>query len=122
MKRILRSLAMSGVVAAGGLFATARPAAAHSEVVVNVRAPHASLTFRGGPAFPVGYVVARPYAKRVFYRRHYGYGFWSPRAHCSFHSLRHKHWIPVRRYRTGWIVVSSGHYPYRPAAGIHWRY
>jgi hypothetical protein len=114
MKKMLCSIAIPAALALGGLLATTHPAAAHGGYGVVVRAPHAAFAFGvGNPAFPTGYVLARPYARRVFYRRPYGYGFWAPVPYGSFNGIRHRYWIPVRRYRTGWIVVSPRRYPYR---------
>jgi hypothetical protein len=66
----------------------------------------------GHPAFPVGAVVAPRYAHRVFYQGSHGYGFWAPIAYCSLHGVRDAHFVPVRRYRTGWVVVGLG-------SGVH---
>jgi hypothetical protein len=114
MKRMLRSIAISATLALGGLLASSRPVAAGVRFDVAVRAPHAAFTFGiGQSAFPVGRVVARPFARRVFYRPRFGYGFWAPATYSSFHRVRHALFVPVRRYRTGWIVVAPRRVPYR---------
>jgi hypothetical protein len=120
MKRF-RSIAGLSGLALTGLLASARPAEARGGFDVFVRAPHASFAFRTGhPAFPVGHVLAPHYAHRVFYRRPYGYGFWAPVGFCSFHHIRHSHFVPVRPYGRTWIVVGPGFGTHR--YGHRWRY
>jgi hypothetical protein len=108
MKRVRTSLGVPAALALAGMISA--PAATRADGFrAVVRAPHATFAFHvGHPAFPVGAVVAPPFARRVFYRPAYGYGFWAPSAYCTFHGVSHAHFIPVRRYRTGWIVVGSG--------------
>ena len=110
MKRALGSFALPALLALAGLFAAPQPAAAHGGFRVVVRAPHAAVAFGfGHPAFRVGAFVAPPYAQRVFYARPYGYGFWAPAGYCSFHGVRHAHFVPVHRYRSRWIVAAPGY-------------
>jgi hypothetical protein len=101
-----RSIAIPAVLGLAGSLLSARPAAASGTLGVVVRAPHATVAFAiGHPAFPVGFVVRPPYASRVFYRPRFGHGFWAPVAPGAIHGIRHAHFVPVRRYRTGWIVA-----------------
>jgi hypothetical protein len=112
--KLLRSIAVPAVLGLAGSLLSARPAAASGALDVFVRAPHATVAFAiGHSAFPVGLVVRPPYASRVFYRPRFGYGFWAPAAPCAIHGVRHAHFVPVRHYRTGWIVAPSRHGPYR---------
>jgi len=112
--RLLRSIAMPAVLGLAGSLVLARPAAASGSLGVVVAAPHATVALAiGHPAFPVGFVVRPPYASRVFYRPRFGYGFWTPVAPCAIHGARHAHFVPVRHYRTGWIVAAPRHGLYR---------
>jgi hypothetical protein len=108
-----RSVAALSGLALTGLLASPRPAEARGALRVAVHAPHASFAIRTGHrAFPVGHVLAPYDAHRVFYRRPYGYGFWAPVGYCSFHHIRHAHFVPVRPYGRTWIVVGAGHRGY----------
>jgi len=64
----------------------------HGNIAVGVGDPYYP-GYYGSP-YPVGSYV--PYGCRVVRRPRYGYGF--------YHRSR---WVPVRRYRTRWVVVSQ---------------
>ena len=113
MRKSLRSIAIPALISAAGLLLSARSAAAHGGAVFGLRAPHARFLIHAGhPVFRDGFVDVRPYAHRVFYRPRFGDGFWARRSYCSYHPIRHAHWVQVRRHRTGWIVVSPRHGAY----------
>jgi hypothetical protein len=99
MKGTLRSIALPAALAAAGLFASARPAAAHGwgRVGFQFHSPHAAVAFGvGHPFFP----------HHVFYRAHFGYGYWGPAHFCGFHGIRHAHWVPVPYYGSGRYAFS----------------
>ena len=101
MKRALRSVALTALVAAAGMFAFAPPAKAG--VSFGFYGPHVSVSIGPGPFYP-GYVVPVPAA--VVYRPYYGYGFWAP-AGFGYAS---PYWVPVRHYHSRWIVSPYGRY------------
>jgi hypothetical protein len=79
----------------------------HGEIAVGVGDPYYGRRHGGGHygyhRYPVGSYV--PYGYRVQHRARLGYGFYSPAFACRAHRVRHAHWVPVRRYRTRYIVV-----------------
>lgn len=96
MRSPLRSIAFPAALAAAALFAAASPAAAH-DWGRGLRPPHAVVAFDVGyPAFP----------HRVFYRAHFGFGFFEPVRFCAIHGTRHAHWVPVHRFRSGRFLAS----------------
>jgi len=67
------------------------------------RGPHGQFSINiGSPGYSAGSYA--PYGYPVYRRPSYGYGFESPAFDCRPHRLRHSHWVPVRRYRSRWIV------------------
>lgn len=104
MKRQPRSIALPAALAVAGLLASSSPAAAHGGSHWGLRSPRAAPAFGvGSPAFRPGFIV--PWPHRLFFRAHFGHGFQGLARFCAFHGMRHAHWAPVRRFRTGWIVV-----------------
>ncbi len=76
----------------------------HGSISVGVGDPYyGRYGYYGYGAFPVGSYV--PYGYRVIYRPRFGYGFYSPAFACRTHRIYHSHWIPVRRYRSRYVVV-----------------
>jgi hypothetical protein len=115
MRKAIRSVVGGAALAAALAFFVPSPAQAQVRFDGRFRLPHGSITIgAGGPyyrgyvdygygAFPVGSYV--PYGHRVIYRPRLGYGFYSPTFACRTHRVSHSHWIPVRRYRTRYVVV-----------------
>jgi hypothetical protein len=80
----------------------------HGEIAVGVGDPYYDHVYYGAPAYPIGSYV--PYGYRVIEDPYLGHGFYGPASFCRVHGVRHAHWIPVRRYRTRWVVIEP---PYR---------
>jgi len=113
---------LGAAVAAALVFLTPSPAQAqvrfegrfrlpHGEIAVGVGDPYPA--YYGSPYFPVGSYV--PYGYRVVRRPRLGYGFYSPEFSCRTHHAYHAHWVPVRSYRTRYVVVERPVYVGGPA-------
>lgn len=113
MKKAIRSAMLAAAVAAVVGFSTPSAAQAqvrfegrfrlpHGDIAVGVGDPHYGSPY-GYHRYPVGSYV--PYGYRVTRQPRLGYGFYSPAFVCRAHGVRHTHWVPVRRYRTRWVVV-----------------
>jgi hypothetical protein len=99
MKRAIGHTMVATAVLAAVVFLTAPVAQAQVRFEGRFRLPHGNIAIGVGDPyyrsyFPVGSYV--PYGYRVIRRPRYGYGFY----HRSY-------WVPVRRYRTRWIVVAE---------------
>jgi hypothetical protein len=99
MKRAIGQTMVATAVLAAVVFLTAPAAQAQVRFEGRFRLPHGHIAIGVGDPyyrsyFPVGSYV--PYGYRVIRRPRYGYGFY----HRSY-------WVPVRRYRTRWVVVSQ---------------
>lgn len=103
MKRAIRTASLAAAVAAVIVLLTPATAQAqvrvegrfrlpHGDIAIGVGDPYYSRPYYGRTYFPVGSYV--PYGYRIIRRPRFGYGFY----HRSY-------WVPVRRYRTRWIVV-----------------
>ncbi len=115
MRKAIRTVVGGAALAAALAFFVPSPAQAQVRFYGRFRLPHGSISIGAGDpyyggfgdygygAFPVGSYV--PYSHRVIYRPRLGYGFYSPTFACRTHRVYHSHWIPVRRYRTRYVVV-----------------
>jgi hypothetical protein len=99
MKKAIRIASLAAALAGAGVLMV--PASAKGQVVFEgrFRVPHGRIAIGVGDPyyrsyFPIGSFV--PYGYRVIRRPRFGYGFY----HRSY-------WVPVRRYRTRWIVVAE---------------
>lgn len=79
----------------------------HGEIAIGVGDPYSNIYY-GAPAYPIGSYV--PYGYRVIEDPRFGYGFHSPAFVCRLHHVRHRHWIPVRRYSRRWIVIERPYF------------
>lgn len=79
----------------------------HGEIAIGVGDPYSNIYY-GAPAYPIGSYV--PYGYRVIEDPRFGYGFYSPAFVCRLHHVRHRHWIPVRRYSRRWIVIERPYF------------
>ncbi|HEV8608741.1 MAG TPA: hypothetical protein VGS98_01545 [Thermoanaerobaculia bacterium] len=111
MKRAIRVTMIATAIAAVVGFLTPSAAQAQVRFEGRFRLPHGDIAvgvgdpgYYGSP-YPVGSYV--PYGYRVIRRPRYGYGFYSPSFACRSHRVYHSHWVPVRRYRTRWVVVAQ---------------
>jgi hypothetical protein len=121
MKKTLRIAVMGAALAAVSLFLVPSEGEAQVRVEGRFRLPHGDIAigvgdpyygrdpyrgvYYGAPAYPVGSYV--PYGYRVIRRDRLGYGFASPAFACRSHRAHHSHWVPVRRARSRWVVVSE---------------
>ena len=115
MRKAIRTVVGGAALAAALAFLVPSPAQAQVRFYGRFPLPHGSISIGAGDpyyggygdygygAFPVGSYV--PYGHRVIYRPRFGYGFYSPGFACRTHRVYHSHWIPVRRYRTRYVVV-----------------
>lgn len=111
MKRAIQIAMVAAAVAAVVVFLA--PSTAQAQVRFEGRLPHGEMTvgvgdpyapvYYGSPYYPVGSYV--PYGYRVIRRSRLGYGFYSPSFACRSHRVHHAHWVPVRRYRSRWVVI-----------------
>jgi hypothetical protein len=115
MRSPLRSIALPVALAAAGLLASARPAAAHGRGLVgfHFHSPHAAVAFTAGHPF---------FQHRVFYRAHFGYGYWGPVHFCAFHGIRHAHWVRVLYYGSGRFAFSPPLHGHGRHRAFHRRY
>jgi hypothetical protein len=121
-KKSLRTL---GALALGAvLLATPQDAGAQTSFQGTFVGPHGAFSIGfGHPRYAVGSYA--PYGYTVVERPRYGYGFWSPVFVCSAHHVRHAHWVPVKRYRSRWVVVDRPVYygaPYAHPLERAWGY
>lgn len=78
----------------------------HGDISIGVGDPYYGRGYYGSPYYPVGSYV--PYGHRVSRRPRLGFGFQSRAFACRPHGgAYHSHWVPVRRYRSRWVVVSA---------------
>jgi hypothetical protein len=111
MKRAVRYAILGAAVAAALAFLTPPTAQAQVRFEGRFRLPHGEIAVGvgdpypvyGSPYFPVGSYV--PYGYRVVRRPRLGYGVYSPEFSCRTHHAYHAHWVPVRPYRTRYVVV-----------------
>jgi hypothetical protein len=124
MKRAIRFAMVAAAMAAVVLVLTPSAAQAQVRFEGRFRLPHGQIAigvgdpyygrgyygdiYYGAPAYPVGSYV--PYGYRVIEDPRLGYGFYSPAFGCSLHHVRHRHWIPVRRYTRRWIVIERPYF------------
>ena len=99
MKRAIGHTMVATAVLAAVVFLTAPVAQAQVRFEGRFRLPHGNIAIGVEDPyyrsyFPVGSYV--PYGYRVIRRPRYGYGFY----HRSY-------WVPVRRYRTRWVVCEE---------------
>lgn len=137
MKRAVRIAMAAAALAATVLFLMPSTGEAQVRFEGRFRLPHGDIAvgvgdpYYGSPygyhRYPVGSYV--PYGYRVMRRPRLGYGFHSPAFVCRAHGIRHTHWVPVRRYRTRWVVVERPvvveryvQRPYRDDYGYRDRY
>jgi hypothetical protein len=121
MKRAIRIAMVPAAVAAVIVFSTPSAAQAQVRFEGRFRLPHGDIAIGvgdpyvhyGAPAYPIGSYV--PYGYRVIEDPRLGYGFYSPGFACGVHRVYHRHWIPVRRYATRWVVCE------RPYFGGYYR-
>ena len=112
MRSPLRSIALPAALAAAGLLAATRPAAAH-DWGHGFRPPHAAVAFGfGHPVLP----------HHVFYRAHFGFGFFEPVRFCAIHGIRHAHWVPVHRFPRSRFVASPRFHGHGHPRTFHRRY
>ncbi len=82
---------------AGGALLLSTPSTAKGQVAFGgtFRGPHGQFSIGiGSPAFPVGAYVPYSYARRVYLRPDYGYGFYYD-----------SQWIPCEQYGSRWVVI-----------------
>ena len=82
---------------AGGALLLSTPSSAKAQVAFGgtFRGPHGQFSIGiGSPAFPVGGYVPYPYARQVYLRPDYGYGFYYD-----------SQWIPCEQYGSRWVVI-----------------
>jgi hypothetical protein len=104
MKRAIGHTMVATAVLAAVVFLAAPAAQAQVRFEGRFRLPHGRIAigvgdpyypgYYGGPYFPVGSYV--PYGYRVIRVPRYGYGFYN-----------RSYWVPVRRYRTRWVVIAQ---------------
>lgn len=118
MKRAIRYAMVAAAMAAAVLVLTPSAAQAqvrvegrfrlpHGEIAIGVGDPYSNVYY-GAPAYPIGSYV--PYGYRVVEDARFGYGFYSPAFACRSHHVRHRHWVPVRRYSRRWIVIEQPYF------------
>jgi hypothetical protein len=95
MNRAIRLTMVATAVLSVAVFLMPSAAQAQVRFEGRFRLPHGNIAIGVGDPyyFPVGSYV--PYGYRVIRVPRYGYGFY----HRSY-------WIPVRRYRTRWVVIA----------------
>jgi hypothetical protein len=131
MKRAIRNASLLAAFAGAAVLST--PSAAQGQVRVEgrFRLPHGDVAvsvgepyyapyapyygggyyhdvYYGAPAYPIGSYV--PYGYRVIAAPRLGYGFYSPAFACGLHHVHHRHWIPVRRYSSRWVVMERPYF------------
>ncbi|HEY6065966.1 MAG TPA: hypothetical protein VIY96_07395 [Thermoanaerobaculia bacterium] len=99
MKKAIGQTMIATAALAAAVFLAPSTAQAQVRFEGRFRLPHGNIAVGVGDPyyrsyFPVGSYV--PYGYRVIRRPRYGYGFY----HRSY-------WVPVRRYRTRWVVVEQ---------------
>lgn len=115
MKKAIH-IALVAAAAAAAILFSAPSAQAQVRVEGRFRLPHGDIAFGvgdpyvyyGAPAYPIGSYV--PYGYRVIEDPRFGHGFYSPAFGCRVHHVRHRHWIPVRRYATRWVVIERPYF------------
>ena len=118
MKRAIRFTMVAAAMAAAVVVLSPSAAQAQVRIEGRFRLPHGNIAigvgdpyydvYYGAPAYPVGSYV--PYGYRVITDPRFGYGFYSPAFACRLHHVRHRHWIPVRRYSRRWVVIERPYY------------
>ena len=131
MKRAIRIVSSVAAVAAALVFLTPSTAQGQVHVEGRFRLPHGDVAvsvgdpyygdgyyddvYYGAPAYPIGSYV--PYGYRVIEVPRLGYGFYSPSFGCRLHHVHHRHWVPVRRYSSRWVVIQRPYF----GGGSHYR-
>jgi hypothetical protein len=115
-KRSLRALAALAFAVA--VVALPREASAQVSFQGTFVGPHGAFSIGfGHPSYAIGAYV--PYGYTVVHQPTYGYGFWSPVFSCGAHHVHHRHWVPVKRHHSRWVVLERPVHahaagPYRP--------
>jgi hypothetical protein len=119
MKKAIRFTMVAAAMAAVIVVFTPSAAQAQVRFEGHFRLPHGSVAigvgdpyvYYGAPAYPIGSYV--PYGYRVIEDPRFGYGFYSPAFVCRVHHIRHRHWVPVRRYSRRWVVIERPYFSSR---------